>query len=118
MPWVDEGKCTGCNVCVKKCPVNAISMKDAKARIEMEECIHCGVCHDICPNGAVRHDREKIPDDVKTNVEKTKRFMKLCAKYLGNVKEKDKCLQRMIKHFNKEKIVAEKTIEELENLKR
>ena len=29
--------------------------------------------------------------------------------------EEDKCLQRMIKYFNKEKIVAEKTIEKLKN---
>jgi len=40
-----------------------------------------------------------------------------CAKYLGDVKEKDKCLQRMKKHFKKEKIIAEKTLEELENIK-
>jgi len=43
--------------------------------------------------------------------------MELCAKYLGDIKEKNKCLQRMIKHYNKEKIIAEKTIKELEKLK-
>ena len=43
--------------------------------------------------------------------------MELCAKYLGDAKEKNKCLQRMIKHFNKEKVVAEKTLEELNKLK-
>ncbi len=117
MPWVDEKKCTGCNVCVGKCPVDAISMEDEKARINMENCIHCGTCHSVCPNEAVRHDSEKIPENVKNNVEETKRFMDLCAKYLADVKEKNKCLQRMIKHYNKQKIVAEKTIEELKQLK-
>jgi ferredoxin len=117
MPWVDDRKCIGCNICVEKCPANAILMENKKAEIEMEKCIHCGVCHEACPIGAIRHDREQIPDNVKANVKETKRFMDLCAKYLGNIKEKDKCLQRMIKYFNKKKIVAEKTIEELENLK-
>ena len=116
MPWINKDGCVGCGICVEKCPVNAITMEDKKARIDMEKCIHCGTCHSVCPEEAVRHDGEKIPDDVKANVEITKRFMELCAKYLGDDKEKDKCLTRMKKHFNKEKIVAEKTLEELEKL--
>ena len=117
MPWVDEEKCTGCNICVEKCPVDAISIENEKANINMQGCIHCGTCHSVCPSEAVRHDSEKIPGNVKANVEETKRFMELCAKYLGDVKEKNKCLQRMMKHYNKEKIIAEKTTEELEKLK-
>ena len=117
MPWVDEEKCVGCNVCVEKCPVKAISMKDEKAKINMDKCIHCGTCHSVCSQEAVRHDGEKIPENVKSNIEKTKRFMELCAKYLGDIKEKTKCLERMKKYFNKEKLVAEKTLEELKKLK-
>ncbi len=114
MPWVDAEKCTGCRICVEKCPVNVISMENERAEINMDGCIHCGICHDVCPQEAVRHDSEKIPEDVKANVKMTKKFMEDCAKHLGNVKEKEKCLKRMKKHFNKEKVVAERTIEELE----
>jgi len=32
MPWVDIGKCTGCKICVEKCPVNAISMGGGKSK--------------------------------------------------------------------------------------
>ena len=116
MPWVDKDKCTGCKVCVKKCPVEAISMEDEKAKINMEECIHCGTCHSVCLQEAVRHDSEKIPEAININVKETKKFMELCAKYLNDAKEKGKCLKRMIKHFNKEKIIAERTIEKLEDL--
>ena len=35
---------------------------------------------------------------------------------LSNAKVKRTCLERMKKHFNKEKIVAERTLEELEKL--
>lgn len=40
-----------------------------------------------------------------------------CAKLLGKKEEKQKCLARMIKHYNKEKIVAEVTIEKLQMLR-
>ena len=117
MPWVDQGKCTGCGICVEKCPVDVISMEGEKAKINMDECIHCGTCHDVCPQQAVRHDSEKTPEDIKANVEMTKRFMEACKEHLGDDKEKKKCLERMIKHFNREKLVAEKTLEEIEGLR-
>lgn len=117
MPWIDEKSCTGCGICVDECPVDTISMESEKAKIDMENCIRCGVCHDVCLQESVRHDSEKILDEVRANVEMTKRFMEACAKYLGDKKEKGKCLKRMKRNFNKEKIVAEKTLSELEKLK-
>jgi ferredoxin len=117
MPWVDDSRCTGCGICLGECPVGAIVMENNKAEIKMEDCIRCGICHDACASEAVRHDSEKIPEYIKINVEMTKKFMEDCAKYLGSEEEKNKCLTRMMKHFNKEKIIAEKTLERLEDLK-
>jgi Fe-S-cluster-containing hydrogenase component 2 len=114
MPWIDGERCTGCGICVKKCPADAIAIKDKHAKIDQESCVRCGVCHDICPQEAIRHDSEKIPLDVKANVDKTRRFMDLCAELLGSENEKSRCLQRMKKYFNKEKIIAEKTLSELD----
>jgi ferredoxin len=118
MPWIDNDGCVGCGICVKECPVGAILMEDEKAKLNMEECVHCGTCHDVCPEEAVRHDGEKIPEEIKENVGMTKRFMEACVTHLGDAKEGQKCLNRMLKHFNKEKIVAEKSIEELEKLRK
>ncbi|MDD3296992.1 MAG: 4Fe-4S binding protein [Candidatus Omnitrophica bacterium] len=117
MPWVDVNNCTGCKICVQKCPVGAISLQDKKAKINMDKCIRCGRCHQVCPKKAVKHDSLKIPEEVGNNVKKTISFMKLCAQHFKDSEEADKCLERMIKYFNKEKAVAEKTLEEIEKLK-
>ncbi|MCD6490401.1 MAG: 4Fe-4S binding protein [Thermodesulfobacterium sp.] len=117
MPWVKREDCIGCGMCVEECPVGAISLEKDVAVIDMANCIRCGVCHDVCPEGAVRHDSERIEEEVEENVRKTKECMNACATYLGDVKEKQKCLNRMIKYFNKEKIVIEKTLERLQKLK-
>ena len=93
-------------------------MKDEEAEINMDGCIRCGVCHDICPQDAVRHDSEKTAERIDSNVETTKRYMELCAKYLGVEEEKSKCLNRMIKYFKNQKVITEKTLDILEKMKK
>lgn len=112
MPWVDESKCTGCGLCAKECPTNAISMKKGKAGIDMDECIRCGKCHDVCPQEAVRHDSEKIPLEIEENMEKTRELME----NFGSDEEKKAFLERMIRHYSKERKVAEKSIEKIKHL--
>jgi NADH:ubiquinone oxidoreductase subunit F (NADH-binding)/ferredoxin len=51
---VDPEKCKGCHVCVKSCPVEAISgEKDSAPVIDQSKCIKCGTCLDGCPFGAI-----------------------------------------------------------------
>jgi formate hydrogenlyase subunit 6/NADH:ubiquinone oxidoreductase subunit I len=45
--------CIACTMCVKKCPVNAIEMKDNVAVIDYTKCVNCGQCADVCPTGAI-----------------------------------------------------------------
>lgn len=47
-------ECTGCHVCFKQCPVNAIT-GDLKQMhtIDMETCIKCGICYEVCKFNAV-----------------------------------------------------------------
>lgn len=113
MPWIKQEDCTGCGICVEKCPVNAISLKKEKAVIDMEKCIRCGKCHDVCPQGAVRHDSEKIPYEIEENVKGTKKLLK----NFKSKSEKQSFLERIVKHYNKEKIIAEKTIKKIEEIK-
>jgi len=47
-----EERCTGCGVCVKRCPKKAISMVNNAPTVEESNCIFCGKCADFCPNNA------------------------------------------------------------------
>ena len=51
---VSSSKCNGCNKCVVKCPVNAITVINGKAYIDASECVGCGICVDICPRDAIK----------------------------------------------------------------
>ena len=49
---LDEDKCKGCTNCIKRCPTEAIRVRDGKARILSERCIDCGECIRVCPHHA------------------------------------------------------------------
>ena len=112
MPWVDKEMCAGCETCVDECYAGAISMEGNIAYINDDECIRCGVCHDVCPEDAVRHDGERIPEEVQLNLAWVKKLM--THEYYANDKTRQKQLvERLQRFFNKNKKVAEKTIEQL-----
>jgi NAD-dependent dihydropyrimidine dehydrogenase PreA subunit len=52
---IDSEKCTGCGVCKKRCPQEAISGEKKKVHeIDLKKCIKCGICYDSCKFDAVR----------------------------------------------------------------
>ena len=110
MPWINEDMCTGCGVCVDECSVGAITIReDEKATIDEDRCIRCGTCHEMCPNDAVRHDKERIPLDVETNVGKVEENLK---RYEA-AQDKRLFLERMTRYYGKEIKVAEQTIDRI-----
>ena len=52
---IDEEKCPGCGLCVKDCPVEAITFmgKRNPVVLDQEKCIKCGACYDVCKLDAV-----------------------------------------------------------------
>lgn len=44
-----KDSCTGCGICVKTCPVNALSINDQKRAVVSELCTLCSICVDSCP---------------------------------------------------------------------
>lgn len=47
--YLDESKCKGCVSCLKRCPTQAIRVRNGKAYIISERCVDCGECIRICP---------------------------------------------------------------------
>jgi len=46
-----EDKCTGCHICSKNCPVDAISGNPKEIHtIDQDICTKCGLCYAKCPN--------------------------------------------------------------------
>jgi len=48
--YIEPDKCVGCLLCLKNCPVEAISGKKKEIHvIDQELCIKCGACLEVCP---------------------------------------------------------------------
>ncbi len=50
--YLDKDLCIGCTTCVRRCPTQAIRVRNGKAHIAEERCIDCGECIRTCPKGA------------------------------------------------------------------
>lgn len=51
-------KCRGCTNCIKRCPTEAIRVRNGKAVISSERCIDCSMCIEVCPY----HAKKAISD--------------------------------------------------------
>jgi uncharacterized protein (DUF362 family)/Pyruvate/2-oxoacid:ferredoxin oxidoreductase delta subunit len=51
-PYIDDKKCTRCQICLKRCPAKAISIDNGIMSIDLSKCIKCYCCAEFCPNGA------------------------------------------------------------------
>lgn len=51
---INEAKCTGCTLCSKVCPAEAITGEKKKIHyISLEKCLKCGKCYEVCKFDAV-----------------------------------------------------------------
>lgn len=58
--YLKADRCTGCITCLKRCPTQAIRIRNRQAYIIQEYCIDCGECIRHCPHHAKRTNRNQI----------------------------------------------------------
>lgn len=71
---VNEDWCKGCNLCIERCPVDALEESDTLNRRgvrpprlkEVNECNYCRLCELVCPDFAIT----VIPEEKKKDIGK------------------------------------------------
>ncbi len=54
LPQIDQERCTGCGICVERCPTSAVEVIDGHATIvRPRACTFCEICETYCPTGAI-----------------------------------------------------------------
>lgn len=51
---IDEDSCSSCEICLDRCPMEAIQAKQESLIIDRQRCIGCGLCTSACPLQAIR----------------------------------------------------------------
>ena len=74
---VDPDSCTGCEICLDRCQMGAVSLNDDDtAMINLDRCIGCGLCVTTCPGEAIHleikpESNRRIPPDTTLDSAKT-----------------------------------------------
>jgi NAD-dependent dihydropyrimidine dehydrogenase PreA subunit len=63
----DDARCTGCGVCAKACPIDALKVAGKQTEVDDSVCLGCGVCVFACKRDAMhlqhREKRVMVPQD-------------------------------------------------------
>jgi Pyruvate/2-oxoacid:ferredoxin oxidoreductase delta subunit len=63
IPEIYHQECSQCEICIDKCPIDAITKENGRIKINKDVCLGCGVCVRSCPNQTIelkRRDAEII----------------------------------------------------------
>ncbi|MBO4879412.1 MAG: 4Fe-4S dicluster domain-containing protein [Clostridia bacterium] len=64
--FLEREKCKGCTACLKRCPTEAIRIREGHAVINPMHCIDCGECIRVCEQKAKRAVYDRL-DDLDTS---------------------------------------------------
>ena len=59
---LDADKCKGCTHCLRRCPTEAIRVREGRALIDDTSCIDCGECIRVCPYKAKKAVTDRLGD--------------------------------------------------------
>lgn len=62
----DSGSCIACEVCLERCPMDALALVNGSVSLNQDRCIGCGLCVSTCPTGGLKLIRK--PDERQKEV--------------------------------------------------
>ncbi|MBR2614480.1 MAG: 4Fe-4S binding protein [Clostridia bacterium] len=67
---LNSERCKGCVTCMKRCPTQAIRVRNGKASVIYDKCIGCGECVRLCPHQAkiASYDKFEVINDFKYKI--------------------------------------------------
>jgi ferredoxin len=78
---VDSNNCTGCETCLERCQMNALSITDdGLASVNMDRCIGCGLCVTSCPTEAITLVAKSVTEIRTPPVSMAEQMMKMAQK--------------------------------------
>ncbi len=92
---LSSSECIGCGICINRCQMDAISLDNKKAVIDLDRCIGCGLCVTTCPAHVlklIKKEKETVPPKntallymniLKKKYGKKKMIMKMFKLLLG-----------------------------------
>ncbi len=84
---VEAEKCGLCEVCLKRCPMDAFSRTNNHMEVSLDRCIGCGACIPTCKTKAIQLIRkEKVKVPPKTGTDMYKNIMLERFGWLGTLK--------------------------------
>ena len=57
--------CDCCEICIDRCPMDALIIEDFKSTVDLNRCIGCGLCVTTCPTDSLqlvrKPEKEQLP---------------------------------------------------------
>jgi electron transport complex protein RnfB len=75
---VDNDLCVGCDTCLERCQMDAISMTESIANVNKKLCVGCGNCISTCPEGAI--SLKKKEKELNPPMDNTELYLKIMDK--------------------------------------
>ncbi len=82
---VDANECTGCETCLDRCQMEAITIEDETAAIDLDRCIGCGLCVTACPTEAAQLVKKTESEQYQPPKSKAEVFMQLAIERKKNL---------------------------------
>ena len=76
----DPETCKGCGVCVKRCQMEALQLRDKKVALNVDRCIGCGLCVSTCPTGSLTLSRKRTSEQALVPGSYTQALINLARK--------------------------------------